>query len=742
LRALFKRDSRPPAEEGTAKDPRRRVLNLIKEGAYEQAEAALDAAVGLTDAERKALLAQLRYHARQVNEARDLSLDALHSQPGLARAHHVLSLIHYDAGEIEEALSHAHYARMRTREDADIVAHLGLCLIAAKDYGEARTVLRHALLLEPDYVPALNNLGIAHHAMQEYGEALYYLQRALALKPDYAPAQENLRNLFGIDSFASHYDVESNSLRSELETGAASSGRMQADEQAIAELESAFDANPEDFETAVRLVELYLRTLRLDDARDVLQLALARHPESVPILNMAGRMTMMLGQYRKSRAHYERALALASQDIPALLGLGQALRLLDLHEEALVHFEQAAALQADAHTLTQLAFAQVNACRYEDCLATCDRVEALRPDYAPFLLPSRAVCYAYLGRFDEALCHVEQAERTERNNLSFAMFRGMIHLQHENYAEGWQYYRYRSFSETKHTRLLPYPRWQGEPLTGKTILVLAEQGLGDQVMFASCLPDLLALEPHQVVLEAHKRVAPTLARSFPTVRVYPSNQRDFSWLPRELTPDFYVPIADLARHFRPGKEHFPAHRGYLKADAGRVAHWRQRLDAVNALPKVGLSWRGGLQQTRRAVRSLTLDRLLPLLSDPRFQFVNLQYGPVQEELAGFCSTHGLSIIDWPEAIADLDEFAALISGLDLVITVCNTTVHYAGALNKPCWVMAPQVPEWRYGIAGETMRWYPSVRMFRQPAMNAWDAVLTDVRRALDRWPAAVCVQA
>jgi hypothetical protein len=120
-----------------------------------------------------------------------------------------------------------------------------------------------------------------------------------------------------------------------------------------------------------------------------------------------------------------------------------------------------------------------------------------------------------------------------------------------------------------------------------------------------------------------------------------------------------------------------------------------------------------------------------LFAENGYQFVNLQYGEVQDELAEFCRSEGISILNWPEAIRDLDEFAALISALDLVVTVCNTTVHYTGALGRPCWVMTPFIPEWRYGIDSPRMRWYPSTRMFRQRSPGDWDGVLASVKDAL-----------
>jgi ADP-heptose:LPS heptosyltransferase len=281
------------------------------------------------------------------------------------------------------------------------------------------------------------------------------------------------------------------------------------------------------------------------------------------------------------------------------------------------------------------------------------------------------------------------------------------------------------------------PLWNGESPAGKRILLLAEQGLGDQVMFASLVPDLLALNPEQIIIEAHKRIAKTLARSFPQCLVIPTMQlARFDWL-RTLPPiDYYLPIAELAQFFRPNAESFPKHKGFMIADPHRIAFWKKRLDTLGNGMKIGVSWRGGLPQTRRPIRSLQLSELTPLLQLPNTHFISLQYGKIGPEIRDVEKTVGIPIANWPEGISDLDEFAALVSALDLIITVCNTTVHYAGALNMPVWVMTPKIPDWRYGLSGTTMDWYPSARMFRQPEHGDWTTVLNDVLRAL-----AACLQ-
>ena len=135
--------------------------------------------------------------------------------------------------------------------------------------------------------------------------------------------------------------------------------------------------------------------------------------------------------------------------------------------------------------------------------------------------------------------------------------------------------------------------------------------------------------------------------------------------------------------------------------------------------------------TRNVLRSIPVERLSPLLQQKNICFVSLQYGDVREELDQVMRRHGIAIQHWPEAIDDYDETAALMCALDLTISVCTAVVHLGGALGRPVWTMAPLRPEARYGVSGDAMPWYASVRMFRQPAAEDWDSVISKVAREL-----------
>jgi hypothetical protein len=198
--------------------------------------------------------------------------------------------------------------------------------------------------------------------------------------------------------------------------------------------------------------------------------------------------------------------------------------------------------------------------------------------------------------------------------------------------------------------------------------------------------------------------------------------------------DVQVAMGSLPRQLRKSLDDFPRHHGYLRAEPARIDAWRKRLAVIGRGPKVGISWRGGTYKTRSPVRSIPLEQWAPVLGIDGVHFIDLQYSDCGKEVDAAEARYGLRIHRWPEAREDFDETAALVSALDLVVSVCTAVIHLGGALGRPVWVMAPLSPEWRYGIRGDSMPWYPSVRIFRQPSRGAWGPVIEDVAQSLQNW--------
>lgn len=197
--------------------------------------------------------------------------------------------------------------------------------------------------------------------------------------------------------------------------------------------------------------------------------------------------------------------------------------------------------------------------------------------------------------------------------------------------------------------------------------------------------------------------------------------------------DLQVPIGSLPLYFCKQREAFPQHTGYLKADPSAVAAWREKLDALGPVLTVGISWRGGTRISRRQIRSIKLEDWLPILRLQGAHFISLQYDEHDEEIRRLANRHGIQVTQWKEALDDFDQTAALVSALDLVVSVCTTVIHLSGALNKEAWVLVPACPEWRYGAAGTDMPWYPNIHLCRQHAAGEWAPMINEVAGSLSQ---------
>lgn len=371
----------------------------------------------------------------------------------------------------------------------------------------------------------------------------------------------------------------------------------------------------------------------------------------------------------------------------------------------------------------------------ERALECFDAALRLRSDDAE-LYDFRGSMLQELGRLQDAIEDYGRALALRPDFPLAAFHLGMARLLAGDFERGWAGYELRRHAAGFQTAATGFPRWDGSPLEGRSLLVAREQGLGDEIMFASMLPEILAQARH-CTLECDPRLVPVFRRSFPSASIVGT---EAGGLPRDFAPasiDIAIEAGSLPAFLRRRAQDFPAHHGYLRADPQHVARWRDRLAALGPGATVGIAWSGGVRRTRRDLRSMPLAQLLPLLKLPGFRFVSLQYVEgAQAEIDALRRSHGIEVYHWPEAIGDYDQTAALVCALDRVVSVCTAVVHLGGALGRPVLVLAPVGAEWRYGQSAPSMPWYPSVRILRQPSYGAWDPVIAEAAAVLQALPA------
>lgn len=434
---------------------------------------------------------------------------------------------------------------------------------------------------------------------------------------------------------------------------------------------------------------------RFSEAEELILRAIRTNRANPYYLNSLGKLRMAQGEFKSAADAYRQALRFDSHMGAAYRGLGICLRACsDLHSSVtclkrLVHHSPG---DVDAHV-------------------------------------ELAITLRALGQFDDALGHYRSALRL-RPAYKRAQ-RGLAEtlLQTGNFHDGWHEYL-----RTLTSMRLPAPELQNPPFKGKRVVLYGSEGVGDEIMAAGCIPELAA-QATGCTLYTDERLIPLFQRSFTSVRCLSINKEEAGTInigavqPGEI----HLLTTMLFPYFRPDPGVFPGSPSYLMADAGRLEKWRQRYEALGTGLKVGLSWRGGGIQESRSQRSIPLAFWGKVLGVQSVHFINLQYGDTAGEIEAAREQTCTTVHCWPDAdpLTDLDDFAAQVAALDLVISVDNTTVHMAGALGVPVWTLLPFAPNWRWMLDREDSVWYSTMQLLRQKKPGDWRPVLEDVRTLL-----------
>lgn len=441
--------------------------------------------------------------------------------------------------------------------------------------------------------------------------------------------------------------------------------------------------------------------------------AIELQPGHAEAHNNHGNALRSLKRYEEALASYEHALRLKPDYAVAHSNRGNILQDLKRHEEALACYEHALQLKpdyAEAHNNRAHALRYLN--RTEAALASCVRALQLRPDYAQAHHNGGNILQDLL-RHQDALAFYRRAVQLQPDYAEAHLNEGLCRLTLGDFALGWEKYEWRWASAT-HTSLrrdFKQPLWLGQsPLQGKTILLHAEQGLGDTLQFCRYAPQLAALGA-TVLLEVQAPLRHLLA-SLPGVAQV--------LVQGEPLPQFdcHCPLLSLPRALHTELATIPSQVPYLHADSMRVAAWRQRLSAYPR-PWVGLSWSGNPTHVNDHNRSIPLEALAPLFQISA-SFIGIQTRVVDTDRDAF---ERFGIVDVARELHDFSESAALLACLDRVMTVDTAGAHLAGALGRPATVMLPYNADFRWLTGRDTTPWYPTLTLIRQARRGDWAEV-------------------
>jgi tetratricopeptide (TPR) repeat protein len=469
-------------------------------------------------------------------------------------------------------------------------------------------------------------------------------------------------------------------------------------------------------------------------------------PDESEVANDLGRLAFRMGMKDVAEQLYRRYLARHPDAVGTMSNLASAVRDQGRASEAIEILRAAVKLcPTDATLWNTLGTVVMEQGDLMTAIIFFDEALRLDPD-SPQPRYNRGNAKLELGQQDDALADCEAAMKQVKaadERLMMQLARSTIKIAQGRIGEGWDDYEARLDPQFSNATvfLVDAPLWTPDAdLTGKRLLVMGEQGLGDEVLFANMLPDVVeALGPNgKLILGVEARLVALFQRSYPDAEVvghltYRQNGRNYrgaAELENRKDIDLWAPIGSLLRRFRRNLSDFPQRDRFLVPDPQRVAHWRGLLQTAPPGRKVGLLWKSMKLDSARARYYAPFELWGPLLKTPGASFVNIQYGDCSAEIA-WAETLGVKVWTPPgiDLKDDLDDIAALTSALDLTLGFANATSNIAAACGAPVWIIS--VPGAWTRLGTDRMPWYPQARIFTPDSFQQWDAAMASVAKSL-----------
>src|SRR5471032_3410488 len=611
-----------------------------------------------------------------------------------------------------------------------------VCSLGLSQLADAQAYWRQAIEAKPEFVDAYNNLGMLLKGLGALAEALAIYRQLLSIRPDLAEASNNLGAV--LYDLGRLHDAEAAyrhalAIRAHYAQAHYNLGIVLYDLRRWHEAESAYRQalvlSP-DAGAYNNLGNVLKELARLPEAEAAYRQALILRPQYAEALNNLANVLKELGRVPEAELACRMALTIRPDYAEAHLNLGALMGALKRLPEAEASYRQALAVRpdyAEAHYNLGIV------------LQTLDRLPEAETAYRQALLirPDIVEAYNNLGNVLWALRRSTDADAAYRRALAIRadyhdakVSLATLLLSMGEFEEGWRLYdsRYEQpgFIHYQTQSLLQCPRWRGEALAGKSLLLWQEDGLGDMVQFGRYLPLLKA----QGAVHIAFACAPALHRLFAAVDGVDAVLDHEAAIGKATEYDYWTSPMSVPLHLRTTMDTLPDPLR-LTPDPLLVEHWRTRLATLPPGRKIGLVWKGNPKHHNDANRSLpSLATLAPLWNVPGVSFVSLQKGQGEEE--GQSSPASIPLLHLGTDLSDFADTAAIIGELDLLICVDTSAAHIAASLGKPCWVLLPREDiDWRWMRERDDSPWYPqTLRLFRQAADESWSTAVERVRLA------------
>ena len=575
----------------------------------------------------------------------------------------------------------------------------GLALHHQGKFIEAQIFYEKVLVIQPNHFDALQLLGTLSIQTQQFTNAVDFLTKALQIQPNNGFCNSNLGTaLIELEHF----------------------------EEALVAFNIAICLNPDNSQLYFNQGVVLQKLKRFHEALVSYDKSIIIKPDSPDAYANKGNTLKELQLFEEALANYEQAISLNPNFAEDYSNRGVALQELNRFDEALESYDRAIAIKpdyADAYSNRGNALKELK--RFDEALESYDRAIAIKPNYADAYY-NRGITLQELNRLDEALKNYDRAVAIKPDHASAHWNQSLCNLLGGNFKDGLQGYEWRwkseDMSKTAGIRNFSQPLWLGEEsLKDKTILLYAEQGLGDTIQFCRFV-SLVTKLGAKVILEVQRPLV-KLLKDLNGVTQIIAKCDD---LPKF---DYQCPLLSLPLAFKTELHNIPTVLQHITGDSGKVTSWQAKLGEKSNL-RVGLVWSGNTIHKNDHNRSLTLSQLLPHLpSDIEYVCLQKELRDIDKELL---AKH-TEIKYFGDALGDFTDTAALCELMDVVISVDTSVVHLAGSLVKPTWVLLPYSPDWRWLLDRVDSPWYPSAKLYRQEKIGDWDGALVKVKADLEK---------
>jgi tetratricopeptide (TPR) repeat protein len=621
-----------------------------------------------------------------------------------------------------------------------LLTSLGIIALQQGNIEKGISIINQSLQIAPNQIDALINCGIALQYLKRFDEAIACYDRVIALNPNHVAVYFNrgssLHYLNRLDDAVASYDkaiaLNPNYIEAFYNRGIVLQD-LQRWHDALAGYDRVIALKPDFAEAHCNRGVVLQELKRPNDAISSYERALALKPDYAEAYSNRGIALQELNRIDEALDSHNHAIILNPGNAEAYFNRGNALKQLNRPDEALADYHRAIALNPHyAQAFLNRGNILHDLQQADNALADYNRAVALNPGYAEAYL-NRGNLQHVLQHLDDALASYDQAIALNPGYAEAYWNKSLLKCLKGEYAEGWQLYEWRLKRPGLIARLRTYPQplWLGaQSLSGKTIFIYPEQGLGDYIQFIRYATLIEELGGHAILETpaALTDIISTLKGQFTLLE------------PGQPLPDFdyHCPVMSLPLAFKTTLETIPATIPYLYAHKEKQKLWSEKL-GEKSKPRVGMVWQGGFRADQPETWATNARRNIKLakfacLKGLSLVFYSLQKGqPAEAELHELQSANwdGPDIVDFSSQLQDFSDTAAFIENLDLLISVDTSTAHLAAAMGKEVWILNRFDTCWRWLLDRDDSPWYPTVTLFRQTTFGHWDGVIEKVRARL-----------